>query len=113
MVTLNGLIVGGQLCCTSTGNCPRQVVSGALISLNCTILGVTTTVGQTTTDINGSFNITVRALIGLVLGLPSPPCIVSVRLPLDSIVCPMLSTVDGALVSTVRSVGTIVTSAFG
>ncbi|KAI3459660.1 hypothetical protein Pfo_016323 [Paulownia fortunei] len=112
-ITLRGLSVGGQLCCTSTGNCPGQGVAGAAVSLNCTILGVSTTVGQTTTNANGSFNITVPALTGLILGLPILPCVASVRLPLDSVVCPVLSTTNGVLASVVQSVGTLLTSTLG
>ncbi|CAA0809791.1 Unknown protein [Striga hermonthica] len=73
-LNVTGLTISGQLCCRPTGNCPGQGVSGALVSLNCTnFLGVTTTVGQTTTGINGTFNITVPGLTNLLRGLPNLP----------------------------------------
>ncbi|GFQ04426.1 hypothetical protein PHJA_002586500 [Phtheirospermum japonicum] len=113
VITLGGLTVGGNLCCTPTGNCPGQGVAGSLVSLNCTILGATVTVGQATTNANGTFNITVPAIAGLILGLPIVPCVASVQLPLSSVVCPVLSTTNGVLASAIRSVGTIVTTTLG
>ncbi|KAK4412757.1 hypothetical protein Salat_2922900 [Sesamum alatum] len=112
-LSLGGLKVGGQLCCTSTGNCPGQGVPGAIVNLNCNILGATTTVGQATTNANGSFNITVPALTGLVLGLPIVPCVAAVQLPLDGVVCPVLSTTQGVLSSVVQSVDTVVSTVLG
>ncbi|KAI3459659.1 hypothetical protein Pfo_016322, partial [Paulownia fortunei] len=41
---------------------------------------------------------------GLILGLPILPCVASVRLPLDSVVCPVLSTTNGVLASVVQSI---------
>ncbi|KAL3632630.1 hypothetical protein CASFOL_025614 [Castilleja foliolosa] len=114
IINLGGLTVGGTLCCTPTGNCPGgQGVAGSLVSLNCSILGSTVTVGQATTNANGTFNITVPGIAGLVLGLPIVPCTASVQLPLSSVVCPVLSTANGLLVSAIQSLGTIVTSALG
>ncbi|CAA0809792.1 Unknown protein [Striga hermonthica] len=114
-LNVTGLTVSGQLCCTPTGNCPGQGVSGALVSLNCTnFLGVTTTVGQTTTGINGTFNITVPGLTSLLRGLPNLlPCVASVQLPLDPAICPVLSTVNGTLVATVSFVGIVVSALLG
>ncbi|KAG8372232.1 hypothetical protein BUALT_Bualt12G0045600 [Buddleja alternifolia] len=109
-----GLSVSDQLCCTSTGNCPGQGIGGAVVSLNCTILGVSTTVGQNTTDVNGSFNITVPAITGLVIGLLRIPCVAIVQLPLNATTCPLLSTASGILTSAIRPVGRpVLTSAFG
>ncbi|KAL2228916.1 UNVERIFIED_CONTAM: hypothetical protein Sindi_1871300 [Sesamum indicum] len=80
---LPGLVVNGRLCCTSTGNCPGQGVNGTVVKLNCTnLLGVSTTVGQSTTNTTGSFSITVPRLISLVAGIPTIPCVVTVQLPL-------------------------------
>ncbi|KAL2232918.1 UNVERIFIED_CONTAM: hypothetical protein Sindi_1471800 [Sesamum indicum] len=112
-ISLGGLTVGGQLCCTSTGNCPGQGVPGVPVNLTCNILGATTTVGQATTDANGSFNITVPAPTGLILGLPLLPCLAGVQLPLASVVCPVLSTTGGVLSSVVQSVDTIVSGTLG
>ncbi|CAA0809793.1 Unknown protein [Striga hermonthica] len=113
-LNVTGLTVSGQLCCTPTGNCPGQGVSGALVSLNCTnILGVTTTVGQTTTGINGTFNITVPGLTSLLRGLPNLPCVASVQLPLDPAICPVLSTVNGTLVATVSFFGIVLSAVLG
>ncbi|KAG8372221.1 hypothetical protein BUALT_Bualt12G0043900 [Buddleja alternifolia] len=113
ILTLRGLSVTGRLCCTPTGNCPGQGVSGALVRLNCTILGSNVTVGQGTTNVNGNFNITVGALTGLILGLPTLPCVAVVQLPLNNVVCPVLSTTNGVLASALQSVGTVVTSLLG
>ncbi|KAG8372225.1 hypothetical protein BUALT_Bualt12G0044400 [Buddleja alternifolia] len=63
-----GITLNGTLCCTATGNCPGQGVAGALVSLNCTVLGATVNLGQATTNANGTFNITVPAVRGIVLG---------------------------------------------
>ncbi|KAK4412758.1 hypothetical protein Salat_2923000 [Sesamum alatum] len=112
-INLGGLTVGGQLCCTSTGNCPGQGVPGAVVNLLCNILGGTTTVGQATTNANGSFNITVPALAGLVLGLPIVPCVAGIQLPLEAVVCPVLSATQGVLSSVVQSVDTVVSTALG
>ncbi|KAL3632632.1 hypothetical protein CASFOL_025616 [Castilleja foliolosa] len=107
--TLQGLRVNGRLCCTPTGNCPvlgGQGVAGVPVTLNCTIFGVSTRVGQATTNTNGTFNISVPALRGLILGLPIVPCVASTQLPFDStVICPALSTVNGTLVSAIRSTG--------
>ncbi|KAG8372224.1 hypothetical protein BUALT_Bualt12G0044300 [Buddleja alternifolia] len=113
ILTLRGLSVTGRLCCTPTGNCPGQGVNGALVRLNCTILGSNVTVGQGTTNVNGNFNITVGALTGLILGLPTLPCVAVVQLPLNNVVCPVLSTTNGVLASALQSVGTVVTSLLG
>ncbi|KAG6424307.1 hypothetical protein SASPL_114722 [Salvia splendens] len=111
-IFLNGLTVNGQLCCTSTGNCPGQGVGGVPIVLNCTnIFGGTTTAGRTTTTDTGSFNFTVP-LVGLILG-NIIPCTVGVQLPLESVACPVLSATTGTLSSTVQSIGTVVTSVLG
>ncbi|KAL1563598.1 hypothetical protein AAHA92_06046 [Salvia divinorum] len=111
-IFLNGLTISGQLCCTSTGNCPGQGVGRVPIVLNCTnIFGGTTTAGRTTTTDTGSFNFTVP-LLGLILG-NIIPCTVGVQLPLERIVCPALSTTTGTLSSIVQSVGTVVTSVLG
>ncbi|KAG8367772.1 hypothetical protein BUALT_Bualt16G0107500 [Buddleja alternifolia] len=112
-ISFSGLSVSGQLCCTSTRNCPSQGVGGVVVQLNCTILGTSTTVGQATTNATGSFNITTPAITGLILGQPLVPCVASVQLPLEAAVCPLLSTTNGALVSTVQSVGTLATNVFG
>ncbi|KAI3446594.1 hypothetical protein Pfo_029532 [Paulownia fortunei] len=111
---INGLSVSGQLCCTSTGNCPGQGLVGVVVRLNCRrIAGVSTTLGQNTTDVNGSFNITVLRPQGLILGLPLIPCVVTVQLPLNATVCSALSTTNGVLVSAVRGVGTTVSGTLG
>ncbi|GER51955.1 S-acyl fatty acid synthase thioesterase [Striga asiatica] len=106
-LNVTGLTVSGRLCCTPTGNCPGQGVPGALVSLNCTnfLGGGTITVGQTRTSINGTFNITVPRLTGLDLrGFPNISCVASVNLPLNSAICPVLSTVNGTLVATLSLV---------
>ncbi|KAL2243778.1 UNVERIFIED_CONTAM: hypothetical protein Sindi_0495800 [Sesamum indicum] len=108
---LPGLVINGQLCCTFTRNCPGQGVNGTVVKLNCTnILGVSTTVGQSTTNTTGSFNITVPHILGLLLSLPRIPY---VQLPLNTTICPMLSTTTGVLTSTLRTVGTVVNTTSG
>ncbi|KAG8372230.1 hypothetical protein BUALT_Bualt12G0044900 [Buddleja alternifolia] len=108
-----GITLNGTLCCTATGNCPGQGVAGALVSLNCTVLGATVNLGQATTNANGTFNITVPAVRGIVLGHSVIPCVTAVRLPLNNVACPVLSTANGVLASALESVGTLVTSALG
>ncbi|KAG6421273.1 hypothetical protein SASPL_117823 [Salvia splendens] len=104
-IFLNGLTVNGQLCCTSTGNCPGQGVDGVPVVLNCTnIFGSTTTAGRTTTTDTGSFKFTIP-LVGLIFG-NIIPCTVGV---LSSAA---LSATTGTL-STVQSVGTVVTGVLG
>ncbi|KAL8041168.1 hypothetical protein ABFX02_10G149200 [Erythranthe guttata] len=104
-----GLSVSGSLCCTPTGNCPGRGVSGVTVSLDCTVLGVGATVlGRGITDVNGIFNIYVRAMGGLTLGLPIIPCVATVQLPLSTLVCPVLSTATGVLTSALIPVGTVV-----
>ncbi|KAL2231967.1 UNVERIFIED_CONTAM: hypothetical protein Sindi_1376700 [Sesamum indicum] len=111
---LPGLVVNGRLCCTSTGNCPGQGVNGTVVKLNCTnLLGVSTTVGQSTTNTTGSFNITVPRILGLLLGLPRIPCVVTVQLPLNATICPVLSTTTGILTSTLQTVGIVVNTTSG
>ncbi|KAI3446593.1 hypothetical protein Pfo_003258 [Paulownia fortunei] len=111
---LNGLTVSGRLCCTFTGNCPGQPLVGANVNLRCfTGLGVSTTLGQNTTNVNGNFNITVARVPGLILGLPVVPCLAIVQLPLNSTVCAALSTARGSLVSAIGGVGTVVVSTLG
>ncbi|KAL7097595.1 hypothetical protein ACP275_10G154300 [Erythranthe tilingii] len=113
-LTLRGLTVNGSLCCTPSANCPGQGVSGVPVSLNCTILGVGARVlGTGVTNVNGSFNITVPAITGLILGLPMLPCVVTVQLPLSPVVCPVLNATTGILAATVNSVGTLLTSTLG
>ncbi|KAL9154886.1 hypothetical protein ABFS82_10G146800 [Erythranthe guttata] len=98
VITLRGLSVSGSLCCTPTGNCPGRGIPGVPVSLNCTIVGVGARVlGRNTTNVNGTFNITVPAITGLILGLPTLPCLAIVQLPLNSTVCPPLSTINGVL----------------
>lgn len=112
--TLNGLTVNGRLCCTANGNCPGQSLAGVGVRLNCTLLGLTTTIiGFGTTDSNGAYTITVPALPGLALGSPLLPCTVNVRLPLEAAVCPVLSTTTGLLVGTLRAVGMVVNAVLG
>ncbi|KAL9154885.1 hypothetical protein ABFS82_10G146700 [Erythranthe guttata] len=114
VITARGLTVNGSLCCTPTGNCPGQGVSGVPVSLNCTIVGVGARVlGSGITNVNGSFNITVPAITGLILGLPMLPCVVTVQLPLSPVVCPVLNATTGILAATVNSIGTVLTSTFG
>ncbi|KAL7138236.1 hypothetical protein ABFS83_10G150300 [Erythranthe nasuta] len=114
VITLRGLTVNGSLCCTPTANCPGQGVAGVPVSLNCTILGVGARVlGSGVTNVNGSFNITVPAITGLILGLPMLPCVVTVQLPLSPVVCPVLNATTGILAATVNSVGTLVNSTLG
>ncbi|KAL2228084.1 UNVERIFIED_CONTAM: hypothetical protein Sindi_1871100 [Sesamum indicum] len=111
---LPGLVVNGRLCCTSTGNCPGQGVNGTVVKLNCTnLLGVSTTVGQSTTNTTGSFSITVPRLISLVAGIPTIPCVVTVQLPLNATICPVLSTTTGLLTSTLRALDTVVDATLG
>ncbi|KAL3632596.1 hypothetical protein CASFOL_025580 [Castilleja foliolosa] len=116
-ITLNGLRVNGRLCCTPTGNCPvqgGQGVAGVPVTLNCTIFGASTTLGRATTNTNGTFNINVPALTGLILGFPIVPCVASTQLPFDStVICPALSTVNGTLVSAIRSAGTFFNQTIG
>ncbi|KAL3632594.1 hypothetical protein CASFOL_025578 [Castilleja foliolosa] len=116
-ITLDGLRVNGRLCCTPTGNCPvqgGQGVAGVPVTLNCTIFGVSTTLGRATTNTNGTFNINVPALTGLILGFPIVPCVASTQLPFDStVICPTLSTVNGTLVSAIRSAGTFFNQTIG
>ncbi|KAK4428479.1 hypothetical protein Salat_1147500 [Sesamum alatum] len=113
-IVLPSLRVTGGLCCTSTGNCPGQGINGTVVRLNCTnILGVTTTVGQSTTNATGFFNISVPSITGILLGLPTIPCAVSVQLPLNATICPVLSTTTGVLASAVQSVGTVVNTTLG
>ncbi|KAL8041163.1 hypothetical protein ABFX02_10G148700 [Erythranthe guttata] len=114
VVTLRGLTVNGSLCCTPSANCPGQGVSGIPVSLNCTIVGVGARVlGSGITNVNGSFNITVPAITGLILGLPMLPCVVTVQLPLSPVVCPVINATTGILAATVNSVGTLVNSTLG
>ncbi|KAK4428476.1 hypothetical protein Salat_1147200 [Sesamum alatum] len=99
---------------TSTGNCPEQGINGTVVRQNCTnILGVTTTVSQSTTNATGFFNISLPSITGILFGLPTIPCVVSVQLPSNATVCPVLSTTTGVLASAVQSVGTVVNTTVG
>ncbi|GER52371.1 pollen Ole e 1 allergen and extensin family protein [Striga asiatica] len=101
-ITLN---VIGQICCTSTGNCPGQGIPRAVVSLNCTnFLNSTITLGRNTTNANGTFSISVRAVVGRVGSLPILPCTVSTSLPINRVLCPVLSTTNGTLVSALRPI---------
>ncbi|KAL7099107.1 hypothetical protein ACP275_09G061600 [Erythranthe tilingii] len=111
LLTVRGLTVSGSLCYTPTGNCPGQGIPG--VNLNCTILGVSTVVGRGITGVKGSFNITVPAITGFILALPTLPCVATVQLPLSPVVCPVLNATTGILVATVNSVGTLFTSVLG
>ncbi|KAL9156164.1 hypothetical protein ABFS82_09G055600 [Erythranthe guttata] len=113
VLTVRGLTVSGSLCCTPTGNCPGQGIPGVGVNLNCTIFGVSTIVGRGITGVNGSFNITVPAITGLILALPTLPCVATVQLPLSPVLCPVLNATTGILGATVNSVGTLFTSVFG
>ncbi|KAK4428483.1 hypothetical protein Salat_1147900 [Sesamum alatum] len=50
---------------------------------------------------------------GILFGLPTIPCVVSVQLRLNATVCPVLSTTTGVLASAVQSVGTVVNTTVG
>ncbi|CAA0809794.1 Unknown protein [Striga hermonthica] len=104
------ILLSGELCCTPTGNCPGQGVPGVLVSLNCTntLGGGTIAVSQTRTSINGTFNATVPVLTNLLQGMPvNFTCLAGVRLPLNSTLCPVLSTTNGTLVATGNIVGRV------
>ncbi|CAA0822412.1 Unknown protein [Striga hermonthica] len=98
------LNVTGQICCTSTGNCPGQGVPRVVVSLNCTILNSTITLGRNTTNANGTFSISVPAVVGTVGSLPLLPCTVSTSLSINRVVCPVLSTINSTLVSALRPI---------
>lgn len=113
--TVQALSVTGQLCCTSTGNCPGSPAPRAVVSLSCfNVLTLSSTVvAQNTTDVDGLFTITVPTTPGLILGLSKIPCVVTVQLPLDAAVCPALSAATGVLTGAVQAVGTATTPVLG
>ncbi|KAL1553909.1 hypothetical protein AAHA92_14526 [Salvia divinorum] len=111
---LNGLTVNGLLCCTGNGNCPGQRLANVGVRLNCTVLGLSSTVvGIGTTNATGGYTITIPALPGLLLGSPLLPCNVNIKLPLDAAVCPVLSATTGFLVGTLHVVGTVFNTVLG
>ncbi|KAL7097113.1 hypothetical protein ACP275_10G122900 [Erythranthe tilingii] len=98
----------GRLCCTTTGNCPGQGVPGVPVEIDCAINGYIETVGQGTTDANGSFNVFVpeiNARIPYGGRFSAIPCVATVGLPLNTEVCPALSTTTGLLLSAFRRNG--------
>lgn len=122
LIPFNGIVTNGILCCTSTGNCPSssgQPLSGTLVSLNCTnFLGVTSTVAQAVTNATGSFNFNVTNIlnntVGSILNSPIlPTCTVSVNLPLNQTICPVLSTLNGTLTAITSSVAPVLTGVLG
>ncbi|KAL8491080.1 hypothetical protein ACS0TY_022924 [Phlomoides rotata] len=103
---IRGLNITGIVCCTPTGNCPGPPLVGANVSLICSGgLGNTTT---TTTNANGSFNL---GLINNILGGLLPlPCNLTVSLPLNQTICPILSTVNGTLTGVTDTLTPVLTS---
>ncbi|KAL8489148.1 hypothetical protein ACS0TY_025153 [Phlomoides rotata] len=112
---LNGTIVTGTLCCTPTGTCPGTPVQGVLVKVNCTsIFGASVLVGQNTTDMTGSFNISIPNIIGVVpSALGVFPCNVTIALPLNETICPVFSAVDGFLLGTAGLINTILNPLLG
>ncbi|KAL1534451.1 hypothetical protein AAHA92_30626 [Salvia divinorum] len=115
--TNNG-ILSARICCTSTGNCPPGSVGipGVRASLNCTTLfGNVVTLAQGVTGANGVLNLGLNNILGVLGSLLSGilPCGVFVNLPLNSTICPILSTVDGVLVGIPKLVNTIVDPVLG
>ncbi|KAL7137803.1 hypothetical protein ABFS83_10G117700 [Erythranthe nasuta] len=105
-VGLSNMNFEGRLCCTTTGNCPGQGIPGVPVSITCTINGYTDVAGQGTTDVNGAFNVYVLGITGYFYGLSTIPCVATVQLPLDTVVCPALNTTTGLLSSAFRRNGT-------
>ncbi|KAL8493603.1 hypothetical protein ACS0TY_024689 [Phlomoides rotata] len=99
-----GLNISGIVCCTPTGNCPGPPLVGAIVSLNCSGgLGNTTT-----TNANGSFNLGLNNIPGL---LPLPvPCNLTVLLPLNQTICSALSTVNGTLTGVTDTLTPVLTT---
>ncbi|KAL7137806.1 hypothetical protein ABFS83_10G118000 [Erythranthe nasuta] len=98
----------GRLCCTTTGNCPGQGIPGVPVEIDCAINGNIEMVGQGTTDANGAFNV---SSVGISRRIPyggpfsAIPCVATVQLPLNTVVCPALSTTTGLLISAFRRNG--------
>ncbi|XP_042006221.1 uncharacterized protein LOC121755002 [Salvia splendens] len=98
---INAANVTGRICCTPTGNCDNGSVGipGVAVNLNCTTpSGSVMTLARGITRLDGTFALLVNNinnLLGLQLGGITrllPQCRVVVSLPLNSTVCPVLST---------------------
>ncbi|KAL1534450.1 hypothetical protein AAHA92_30625 [Salvia divinorum] len=114
----NSGILTARICCTSTGNCPPGSVGipGVRASLNCTtLLGNVVMLAEGVSCFTGNFKLGLNNALGSLGSLASGilPCGVFVNLPLNSTVCPILSTVDGVLVGVPRVVNTIVDPVLG
>ena len=115
---LNNGVINGQLCCTANGNCSpgSEGIPGVMLGLNCsTLLSRVGPVVQGVTGLNGGLNLTVpffSTTIGPVID-GFVPCNIIVNLPLNSTVCPILSTTTGTLTSPISLVRTLVNGVLG
>ncbi|KAL1534452.1 hypothetical protein AAHA92_30627 [Salvia divinorum] len=115
---VNNGILDARICCTSTGNCaPGSVgIPGVRAIMNCTTLfGNVVTLAEGVSCSTGNFKLGLNNVLGSLAPIVSGilPCGVFVNLPLNSTVCPILSTVDGVLVGVPRVVNTIADPVLG